>query len=93
MSPSGPLIQFSDGRILTRKRFVDFVHAGLKKADTDDRSYSGCSFRIGAATAAAKKGIEDAIIKTLGRWESLAYLEYIKVPRSQLAGISSRLVD
>ena len=76
MSPSGPLFQFSDGRVLTRKRFVDFVRAGLK-ADIDDRNYSGHSFRIGAATTAAKKGIEDAIIKTLGRWKSLAYLEYI----------------
>ena len=93
MSPSGPLFQFSDGRVLTRKRFVDFVRAGLKKADIDDRNYSGHSFRIGAATTAAKKGIEDAIIKTLGRWESLVYLECIKVPQSQLAGISSRLVD
>ncbi len=93
MGTSGPLFRFSDGRVLTRKRFVDAVRDGLKKAGVDERSYSGHSFRIGAATTAAKKGIEDAIIKTLGRWESLAYLEYIKVPRSQLAGISSRLID
>ena len=93
MSPSGPFFQFSDGWVLTRKRFMDFVRAGPKKTDIDDRSYSGHSFRIGAATTAAKKGIEDAITKTLGTWENLAYLEYIKVPRSQLAGILSRLVD
>ena len=44
-----------------------FVCSGLKKAGIDDRSYLGHSFRIGAAATATKKGIEDAIIKTLGR--------------------------
>ena len=30
--------------------------------------YSGHSFRIGAATAAAKLGVNDSMIKVLGRW-------------------------
>ena len=72
---------------------MDTVWDGLKKAGIDDKNYSGHSFRIGAVTTAAQKGIEDAIIKSLGRWKSLAYLEYIKVPCNQLAGISSRLID
>ena len=48
--------------------------------------YCGRSLRIGAATTAAAKGLEDSIIKTLGRWESVAYLQYVKIPRQQLAG-------
>ena len=40
----------------------------------EHEKYSGHSFRIGAATTAAAKGIEDCIIKILGWWESLAYL-------------------
>ena len=40
---------------------------------------------------AASRGMEDAIIKTLGRWRSLAYLEYIKIPREQLANYSNVL--
>ena len=90
---AGPLFQFASGRVLTRQRFVEAVKNGLLKAGVDARSYSGHSFRIGAATTAAAKGVDDSIIKTLGRWESLAYLQYIKVPRSQLAGISSLIAS
>ena len=32
-------------------------------------------------------------MKTLGRWESLAYLQYVKLPRSQLAGASNILAS
>ena len=63
MAP-GPLFRFADGRTLSRQLFVEAVR--------------GHSFRIGAATTAAAKGIEDLLIKTLGRWESLAYLQDVK---------------
>ena len=38
--------------------------------------------------AAAAQGIEDSVIKTLGRWESAAYLRYVRIPRAQLTGYS-----
>ena len=82
---AGPLFTFRDGRVLTRERFVAAVREGLKKCGVDSTRYAGHSFRIGAATTAAAKGVEDALIKTLGRWESLAYLQYVKIPRRQLA--------
>ena len=87
---SGPLFRFEDGRPLTRQHAV---REGLKQAGVDQRKYCGHSFRIGAATTAAARGVEDSIIKTLGRWESLAYLQYVKIPRSQLAGISNTLAS
>ena len=40
--------------------------------------YAGHSFRIGAATTA---DVNDALIKTLGRWKSDAYTLYVRVPR------------
>lgn len=81
---TGPLFKFSSGQFLTRKRFVEIVRDALQRTDVDQRNYCGHSFRIGAATTAAAKGVEDSAIKTLGRWESVAYLQYVRLPRDQL---------
>ena len=45
------------------------VRAVLTEAGLVAKDYAGHSFRIGAATTA---GIQDSLIKTLGRWESAA---------------------
>ena len=82
------LFLFPDGTYLTRQRLVEEVRQALGKAGLDPSKYCGHSFRIGAATTAAEKGMEDSVIKTLGRWRSLAYLEYIRIPRDQLANYS-----
>ena len=87
----GPLFQFADGRFLTRQRFVAAVRDAMGKAGVECSRYCGHSFRIGAATTAAARGMEDSIIKTLGRWKSLAYLEYVKIPKQQLASYSVML--
>lgn len=87
----GPLFQFKDGRPLTRHRLVLAVREALQQAGFDQSRYCGHSFRIGAATTAAKKGMEDSVIKTLGRWNSVAYLQYVKIPREQLASFSNLL--
>ncbi len=92
-SAAGPLFVFSDGRILTRQRFVTSVCDALRKAGIDRDKYCSHSFRIGAATTVASKGVEDNIIKTLGRWESVAYLQYIKLQREQLVGYSGLLAS
>ena len=61
---------FDDGRALTHERLVE-------RAGVDSSHYSGHSFRIGAATTAAACGLQDLLIKMLGRWESVAYTVYI----------------
>lgn len=88
----GFLFRFEDGRLLTRERFVALVRAALTRAGIDCKPYSGHSFRIGAATAAGIRGLPPATIKTLGRWESSAYLLYVRMPRQQLAEVS-RLIS
>ena len=88
----GPLFKFSDGRLLTRTRFALAIRTALQKVGIAPLKYNTHSFRIGAATTPAAKGIEDSVIKTLGRWESLAYLQYVKIPRERLTGYSHVLV-
>ena len=85
----GLLFTFTDRSLLTKGRFVAGVHQALQKAGVDCKQYSGHSFRIGAATTANMRGMGDATIKMLGRWQSTAYLTYVKTPRDQLAKMSS----
>ena len=87
----GFLFQFKDGRPLTESHFVTEVRELLQQVGVDPKKFAGHSFRIGAATTASRQGISEATIKMLGRWESAAYLLYIKTPRDQLASISSRM--
>ena len=42
--------------------------------------YNTHSFRIGAATWAASRGVSHTIIQQMGRWRSMAYMKYIRMP-------------
>lgn len=68
----GPLFQFPGGSPVTHA----FVSKNLSKIlyfiGLDTRTYKGHSFRIGAATHAAKLGLSELYIKQLGRWNSNA---------------------
>ena len=88
----GPFFTFADGRPLTRERFVAAVQAALAAAGYDCSKYVGHSFRIGAATTAAQRGVQDSLIKTLGRWESSAYTLYVRTPREVLCAVAGTLV-
>ena len=57
----GPLFQFTDGSFLTREKFVQEVRRLLQSAGIDPTPYSGHSFRIGAATTAARVGMDAAL--------------------------------
>ena len=92
-SAPGPLFILSTGVPLTRVFLVTNLQAALRKSGLDDKAFNGHSFRIGAATTAAQRGLEDSLIQTLGRWRSDAYKLYIKLPREQLAGISRALTQ
>ena len=87
----GPLFRFTSGAPLTRSCLVNCLRQALTTAGVNAAHYSGHSFRIGAATTAANLGLEDSLIKTLGRWESAAYLRYVTISRENLAQVSSVL--
>ena len=90
-SAPGPLFIFSDGCPLTRQQLSSSVQSILNEAMYSS-SYSGHSFRIGAATTAAAQGVPDHLIKTLGRWSSDEYQIYIRTPVSSIVHVSYQLV-
>ena len=87
-SSSGPLFLFASGSPLSRQSLVEHLRSALLKAKFDSGAYCGHSFRIGAATTAAARGLEDSLIKTLGRWESSAYQRYVHISRERLSAVS-----
>lgn len=64
-----PLTRFQFGAVLRRC----LVQLGLAAGD-----YGTHSFRIGAATCAAARGVSDEGIQTLGRWRSKAFRSYVR---------------
>ena len=51
------------------------------------------SFRIGVASTAAANGMENSMIKTVGRLESDSYQRYIKIPQQELANYTLMLTS
>ena len=87
-----PFFRFHDGSPLTKSAFVERVRRALSSVGYQPGAYAGHSFRIGAATAALEAGIEDSVIRLMGRWNSDAFHRYIRTPRDTLAGYSGALL-
>ena len=76
----GPLFLNSDNSPVSRTNFAELLSLSLKACGLDSTCYKGHSFRIGAASFAAERGMSDAQIRALGRWRSNAFLKYIRIP-------------
>ena len=83
----------ADRRPLLKPVFVSELRKALGALGLHQAAYAGHSFRIGAATAAAAAGVEDSTIQLMGRWNSAAFLGYIRTPGSQFAAITSRIAQ
>ena len=68
------------------------VRRALTVAGLVATNYAGHSFRISAATTAARCGIQAALIKILRRWESTAYTRYVRTALEVLCKMAGRLV-
>ena len=92
-SSPGPLFLFQNGTPLTRATLVVHLRTALAHAGIHPSGYSGHSFRIGAATAAAQAGYSDSFIQTLGRWKSAAFVSYIRSSPTDLAAVAPALAN
>ena len=90
---SGPFFRFVSGTPLSCDLFMKHIRAALHPYNINVNNYSGHSFWIGAVTAASAAGIEDSMIKTLGRWQSAAYQSYVRIPWESLAAVSKKLSE
>ena len=50
------------------------LHTALQVLGFPYQNFAGHSFKIGAATAALRAGIEDSTIQAMGHWSSGAFL-------------------
>lgn len=91
-SSGGPFFLLQDGRPLSRALLTSWICQIMVAAGIPGNS-SSHSFRIGAATVAARNGVPDHLIQALGRWTSNAFQLYIRTPSEALAGLSSQLIS
>jgi hypothetical protein len=91
-SPNSPFFLTTSGTPLTRKVFTNCLQGVLQCVGQGVAGIKPHSFRIGAATSAAKANIPDHLIKTMGRWSSDCYLRYIHTSLESLAQAQRQLV-
>ena len=87
-----PFFLNSRGEPLLKHIFVAEIRRILDNMGLLQHQYAGHSFRIRAATTAALAGLEDSTMQLLGRWQSAAFLCYIRTPHDKLAALSSTLI-
>ena len=89
----GPLFFFANKHPLTKAKFTENIRKVLQEIGLPYHEFAGHSFRIGAATAASRAGLEDSTIRMLGRWNSSAFLLYIRTPRESLVQFSRSIAN
>eukprot|EP00079_Xenopus_tropicalis_P017651 XP_004917932.1 PREDICTED: uncharacterized protein LOC101734453 [Xenopus tropicalis] len=72
------LLIHEDGSPLTRFQFGKVLRIGLQAIGKKPEEFGTHSFRIGAATEAARMGLGDDMVKKIGRWESRRFRSYVR---------------
>ncbi|XP_075460190.1 uncharacterized protein LOC142496953 [Ascaphus truei] len=74
----GPLLVHQNGGALSRFQYLRVFRMCLKQQGLEGGQYGTHSFRIGAASEAARVGLAVAKIRRIGRWKSDSYRTYIR---------------
>ncbi len=92
-SPLEPLFLDHAGKPVSRTWFQKQLKSVLLLAGISAANFSSHSFRIGAATSAAQKGLTKHQIQTLGRWSSEAFQSYIRTDQFHIKSAHQTLVS
>ena len=92
-SKTKPAFRSENGVLYTGKLFNEDLRSLLAKhIDYNKRKILAHSFRAGLATVMAKNGYSDSEIMRIGRWNSHAFLCYVKLNRLKRMQISKEIV-
>lgn len=67
-----------DGVCLSRFQFVSVFRRCLDAAGFVGKHFASHSFRIGAATEAARCRLDEAVVRKIGQWESRRFRSYVR---------------
>jgi hypothetical protein len=76
--PLSPLFHFPDMHAVKRSWLMRRVAKLLVEIGHQPESYSSHSFRKGGAVSLQQSGVEDSIVRRLGRWRSDAFHLYVR---------------
>ena len=88
LEPAAPLFRFTSGIDLSYRLYNALIKRLVQLAGLDPALYSSHSVRAGAATQAARSGLDPDSIKRLGRWRSQAYMVYLRPPPEAYASLA-----
>lgn len=74
----GAFLIHEDGAPLSRFQFVAVFRKYLRELGLEEKAFSSHLFRIGAATEAARQGMDVEVVKCIGRWESSRFRSYVR---------------
>ncbi|XP_075199496.1 uncharacterized protein LOC142302317 [Anomaloglossus baeobatrachus] len=76
-----PLLVHADGSSLSRFQFISIFKRCLERGGFSSADFGSHSFRTGAATEAARRGLSDEVVKRIRRWESARFKSYVRIDR------------
>lgn len=76
--PTSPLFTFPDQSAVKRSWLMKRVSELLARIGHQAEDYSSHSFRKGGAVSLQQLGVEDSVIRRLGRWKSDAFHLYVR---------------
>jgi len=78
--PSTPLFHHTDRSAVTRSWLMKRVEGLLRRTGRDPKQFSSHSFRKGGAVSLQSMGVEDSLVRRVGRWKSDAFNLYVRDP-------------